>query len=628
MQRLRVTQLLIALLAILAFQPLLSSAGALQPPSLSIGVIGEEDSQTYRGVALVVDKVNADGGLTLPTGETLPLALVNAPATTPAEVNTAVQNFRSQNVVAIFGPDDDLLAAQSLSALAFTGIPVFTAATSNDAKVGGFVFRTQANDDTRMLALVDVLKNDLQASRIAVFQGGAAFAPQAGSFAVALARQQITPATVVLQIEGSTPESSASVALQSQPDTIAAFGTPDQVVALYQAMLNGGFAGTLVTPYADQREFINRLPAANRGNIYGATGWVSAWTSPASTLFTADFVASQGDIPTALAAAAYDGATALVLAMRENGSNPGQILAKMLTTPAFFSVQGEFDPSLGNGDLTQHVMVVRTAPNGAPRLVARFKGRTRLSLDPNEGATVQQPPTPIVAPTAIVPPTLVPSPEPVFVTATPEGVTLTVLNETVNVRGGPGTNYPILGRVLRDQQLRIFGRNGDATWLVINFNGQQAWITGDRSLVSVFGDVNSVPVTQAPPTPQPTATATSAGPTLSPQADVQLVSFVLSPTTLVPGQQFTLTVTVRNGGGTATGEFAVASSFKPGDVFGATIFGSLNPGESRTQTITFPGVQAGAGTYTVAIVLDLNRQVAEGDVGEGNNVINITYNVQ
>jgi ABC-type branched-subunit amino acid transport system substrate-binding protein len=607
----------------------LTPTSAQQPSMLTIGVIGEADSQTARGVALVVDKVNADGGITLPTGQTLPMGLTTAPASTLDEVNVAVQNFRTQGVVAIFGPDDDPLAIQTLPTLGFVGVPVFTAATSTEARVGGFVFRTQANDGTRMAALVDVLKNDVRASRIAVYQGGTAFGPQATAFAMALARQQIATATVVIQVEGSTPESSAGVALQAQPDTIAAFGTPDQVIALYQAMLNSGFNGTLVTPYADQRAFINRLPPNKRANVYGVTGWVPAWTAPSSQQFTIDYVAAYGEAPGALAAAAFDGTTALVLAIRENGSNPGQILARMLTTPAFFSVQGEFDPSLGNGDLTQNAMVIRTEANGSARLVARFKGRQRLSLDPNEGETVQQPspPTPIAPPTLALPPTIPPTPQPVFVTATPDGVTLTVLNETVNVRGGPGINYPILGRVLRDQQLAIFGRNGDATWFVINFNGQQAWITGDPSLVRVFGDVNRVPVVQAPPTLVPTITNTPPV-QVSGQADIQLVSYALNPPALPANQPFTLTVTVRNAGGAGATEFAVAASFDPGAVFGATIFTGLAPGETRTQTITYPGVKPGPGTYTVAIVLDLNKQIAEGDAGEANNIVSITYTVQ
>lgn len=622
--RSRITLLFVILLVIAGLAPALNPAAAQQATSLTIGVIGAEDSPTFRGVALVIDKVNADGGVTLPNGQTLPMAVAAAPATTPDEVNKALQDLKAQNVIAIFGPDDDQLAPQALQTLAFAGVPVFTASTSMDAKVGGFVFRTQANDEIRMSALVTVLKTDVQATRIAVYQGGAAFAPQAGAFVLAMAKQQLSPTTTVLQVEGSTADSSASVAMQSQPDTVAAFGTQDQVIALYQAMVNAGFAGKLVTTYADQREFINRLPANKRGNIYGVTGWSFAWTAPSSQAFLTDYVAVYAEVPTSVAAAAFDGATALVLAVRANGSNPGQILTKMLTTPSFFSVQGEFDPSIGTGDLTQNAMVIMTQSNGAPKVIARFKGTQRLSLNPNDD-TVQVQPTQGAVPTQETIATLVPTPQPVFVTATPDGVVITILNDTVNVRGGPGINYQILGRVLKDQQLRVFGRNSDGSWLVINFEGTQAWITADRTLVSVSGDVRSLPAVQAPPTPTLSATAT---PQPSVLPDIQLVGYQLTPSTLVAGQPFTLTVTVRNGGGTATGGFAIAASFDPGQKYGAGLIDNLNPGEQKILSIGYTGVNPGPGTYTVAIVLDLNKQVNEGDAGEANNLINITYSVQ
>ena len=622
--RSRITLLFVIMLVIAGLAPALQPAAAQQATNLTIGVIGDEDSSTFRGVALVIDKVNSDGGITLPDGQTLPMAVVAAPATTPDEINQALQTLKAQNVIAIFGPDDDQLAPKALQTLSFAGVPVFTASTNLEAKVGGFVFRTQSNDDVRMTALVSVLKTDVQASKIAVYQGGADFAPQAGAFVLAMAKQQLSPTTTVLQVEGSTADSSATVALQSQPDTVAAFGTQDQVVALYQAMINAGYTGRLVTTYADQRDFLNRLPANKRGNVFGATGWSFAWTAPSSQAFLTDYVAAYGDVPDALAAAAFDGATALVLAVRANGSNPGQILTKMLTTPSFFSVQGEFDPSIGTGDLTQNVMVISTQANGAPKIVARFKGTQRLSINPNED-TVQVPPTQAAVPTQETIATLVPTPQPVFVTATPDGVVITVLNDTVNVRGGPGINYQILGRVLKDQQLRIFGRNSDGSWLVINFEGTQAWITADPSLVSISGDVRSLPAVQAPPTPTLSATAT-AQPSALP--DIQLVGYQLNPATLIGGQPFTLTVTVRNGGGTATGGFAVAAAFDPGQKFGAGLIDNLNPGEQKTVAIGYSGVNPGPGTYTIAIVLDLNKQVNEGDAGEANNLVNITYTVQ
>ncbi|MBC8254281.1 MAG: SH3 domain-containing protein [Ardenticatenia bacterium] len=86
---------------------------------------------------------------------------------------------------------------------------------------------------------------------------------------------------------------------------------------------------------------------------------------------------------------------------------------------------------------------------------------------------------------------------------------------TVNVRDGPGTDYPRLGQVTKNTRLRITGKNLAGDWLqVCCVNDQQVWIAG--WLVQVEGDasdVQAIRVPPPPPTPIPTAT-----PTQSPSA--------------------------------------------------------------------------------------------------------------
>ncbi|MBX3065345.1 MAG: ABC transporter substrate-binding protein [Anaerolineae bacterium] len=621
------TTLRLGLVACLLAAVLIGAAlpARAQAGTLVIGVIGTEDSPTFLGVSLVASYVNADGGLTLPDGQVVNISVITQAASSAEEVSAAVQSLRSQNAVAVFGPDDDVLAAQSLQSLATAGVPIFTAATTTKAPVGGFVFRTQANDDIRMSALVDALQTDLALSRIAVYQGGDDFAPQAGSFVLAMAKKQQQPVTTVLQVAGSTTDSSASVAMQAQPDAIAAFGTQDQVVELFTAMVNAGFDGILITNYVTDRAFINRLPVAKRADVVGVTGWSPSFNTEETKSFVAGYVAAFGVAPTALSAAAYDGATALVLAIRANGSNPGQILTRVLTTPSFFALQGIYNPELGTGDLTQSAAVVGTTNTGGQRLIARYNGGERLPADGGETVGAA---TPIPTTAVVTQPTLAPTTPPIFVTATPDGVVLTIIfDPQVNIRSGPGTNYEIIGRALKGEQLKLFGRVASNQWYVINYNGQQAWITGDPTLVSISGDPNTLPLVTPPATPIPTVGATVA-PTAGAEADIQYVSHALNPGTLIQNQPFTLTVTVRNGGGTTAGQFAVAASMRPGEVFGATIVpAGLAPGAATTVNISYAGVPGPAGAYSVAIVLDLNGEVAEG-AGEGNNIITINYNVQ
>ena len=104
-----------------------------------------------------------------------------------------------------------------------------------------------------------------------------------------------------------------------------------------------------------------------------------------------------------------------------------------------------------------------------------------------------------------------------------------------------------------------------------------------------------------------------------------MIAAVMNPPSPVSGQPFTLTVTVQNQGGADAGQFAVATSFMPGNVYSAANVSGLAAG--ATTTVNLTGTVTGAGTYTIDIVLDLNSQVDEGPNGEANNKPQFTYTV-
>lgn len=115
-------------------------------------------------------------------------------------------------------------------------------------------------------------------------------------------------------------------------------------------------------------------------------------------------------------------------------------------------------------------------------------------------------------------PTAEPTVEPTAApTAMPEATKLTA-GQTVNVRSGPGTAYPAIGRLTAGQSYDVTGRNTAGDWLKFDYNGKDGWVTA--SLVTVEGDVEVVQVAQAPalPTarPQPTARPRPVQPTNPP----------------------------------------------------------------------------------------------------------------
>jgi hypothetical protein len=90
-------------------------------------------------------------------------------------------------------------------------------------------------------------------------------------------------------------------------------------------------------------------------------------------------------------------------------------------------------------------------------------------------------------------------------------------NQTANVRSGPGTSYPAIGRLSAGDSYPIVAKNPGGDWYQFEIEGREGWVTA--SLVSVSGDAGTVEVAQniaPPPTPRPRPTA-APRPTAVPQ---------------------------------------------------------------------------------------------------------------
>lgn len=140
------------------------------------------------------------------------------------------------------------------------------------------------------------------------------------------------------------------------------------------------------------------------------------------------------------------------------------------------------------------------------------------------------PPTPTPTNTSVMnpPPTETPTagmgePPPAPATATPvgpaTGPVVTAQSSAVNLRRGPGVNYPRVGTLLQGQSLAIVGRNAAGSWWQVSTEQGVAWISA--SVTQASNTDGGVPVASAPPPPAPVATATPvpvAQPTAAPPA--------------------------------------------------------------------------------------------------------------
>lgn len=94
------------------------------------------------------------------------------------------------------------------------------------------------------------------------------------------------------------------------------------------------------------------------------------------------------------------------------------------------------------------------------------------------------------------------TPVPTVVPVTP-GVLSGVISSTVNVRLGPGTNYPVVAKLDKGAKISVRGRDIENRWLVL-IPPPNGWV--NRDYVTLNGDPNGLPVIDAPPTLVPTPT--------------------------------------------------------------------------------------------------------------------------
>lgn len=79
------------------------------------------------------------------------------------------------------------------------------------------------------------------------------------------------------------------------------------------------------------------------------------------------------------------------------------------------------------------------------------------------------------------------------------GVTARTLT-SVNLREGPGTNYPTAGGVPADTEVTVVGRNEDGSWVLIETESGNKWMTANSKYVEIdAAALAELPVVEAPP---------------------------------------------------------------------------------------------------------------------------------
>ncbi len=91
---------------------------------------------------------------------------------------------------------------------------------------------------------------------------------------------------------------------------------------------------------------------------------------------------------------------------------------------------------------------------------------------------------------------------------------LVTANIGLNVRGGPGTNYPTIGRLIEGETAEITGRDQNGGWWQIAYSsesGDRGWVAADTEFTTA-ANADSVAVVEAPLPPDDAAAADDPAP--------------------------------------------------------------------------------------------------------------------
>ena len=200
----------------------------------------------------------------------------------------------------------------------------------------------------------------------------------------------------------------------------------------------------------------------------------------------------------------------------------GIVLSKLLGQMTLGLAIGWAAASIGGCGFFAGESPAEAAPTASRPLLPTFTPTAEVAA-PAATAAAEVPPTQVievlVAPEQEV---VVAEAAPAEATATESAPKLTVQQNDVNTRLGPGTQYGLAGLVSQGQEFTILGSNAERSWWQICcVNGKEVWIFGELArrendrAVPVIAELPPLPapVAQAPP---PTPLPPTAEPTPQP----------------------------------------------------------------------------------------------------------------
>lgn len=580
---------------------------------LQIGYLGTPDSDTANGAQLAIDQINDAGGVTAPDGTNYVLQLMpfEGGFLSVETLPDAIDSLVADGADVLLGPNAfSLLTEEGVDALTGTGLPVLTAGTYNqltENDTEDVIFRIRAPEYVYSYALATYMIEDLELESIALVQTDTQYTEPLLNFNTVLESNDLNAAERIQMPDSSGLPGAITQLAAIEPEAVVLWGSYNDAAELLEGLKDNGWNGVFAYRYAEQAVRAGVLDDELKQNVLGVTSWAYSYTGRTSQIFLRDYVVAFGSVPGPLSAAAYDAVWYLWSVIRDFGATTDDLLEGFRNGSPRTLVQGVMHPvDYENGDLIRVAVVYELGEQGGPTVVARFDDTQRLPIE-DEDILLPEPTA------TLGPPTSTP-----FPTATLVGTYARVTANVLNVRSGPGFNYDRVGQVQEGDLLEVLGANADYSWLTVNFQSGVGWVKSEY--VTIEGSLGTVPQITPPATPFPSLTP---APTVSPDPDIVIQGVTLSPSQPIPNRPFSATVTVANVGGGAAGRFGIAATFLPNDVYTSAIIEGLAAGQTIQTQLS--GTLTGTGVFSIEVVGDLNKEIAEAN--EANNNYNLTYRV-
>ena len=165
------------------------------------------------------------------------------------------------------------------------------------------------------------------------------------------------------------------------------------------------------------------------------------------------------------------------------------------------------------GDSPDSATSERPTNTPVPTFTSTPVGSTVTETTGQSDTRVQAQPTETSVPSTPIPPT-----------ATSVSRPMVTINSDMNVREGPGTDYPVIGGATVGQRYPVTGKNAAGDWWQIHFNGLAGWVYGPLVTPSNSANIQVAGVATANPTrtpiPRPTKDSRVSGviPTITPSS--------------------------------------------------------------------------------------------------------------